>query len=179
MLACHKQVVACRCLVCLSPFNLSDFAKESIQKSRILKHRAIADAVSAARERLRQFSLISAEIPCPKLHPCAWYGIPELYKQRVWELCSLCPQLCGPIWVSKSMPGTSLASCLSLAICRGLSPLFSHLGYYLKAIMLESTPSHLGGHGGGGWSSDPCRAHSQGLDLHTYYLPAHAQSETP
>lgn len=111
----------------------------------------------------------------------------QTYTDKEHEDSAVCVlQLCGYICVSKSMPGTipedtSLVCCLSLAICRGLTqtlPLFSHLGYYWKAIMLESTPSHPGQDGGGARSSTPCGAHSQGLGLNTYYLPAHAQSET-
>lgn len=136
MLACHKQVGACRCLVCLSPFNLSDLLKDSALKSRTLKHRAMAGAVSAARERLRQVSLISTEFSCPKLQPRAGCGIPELYRQRAWGLCTPCPQLCGRIWASKSVLGTIPAD-TNLVYC----PLsFVHFqGPYLFSFILGIT----------------------------------------
>lgn len=140
----------------------------------------MADAVSAARKRLRQVSLIYTEFAPTVTSLCRVWNTRAI--QRAWGHCSLCPQLCGHVWVSKSLPGTIPAdtNLVCCPICRGLTQmlrLFSHPGCYLEAIILESTPNHPGGDGGG-QSSTPCRAHSQGLGLHTYYLPAHAQSET-
>lgn len=71
MSACHKQVAACRCLVCLSPFNLNDPAKDSIHKFRIKNHKVAADIASAAREKLKKVRLLYADFACPEWHTYA------------------------------------------------------------------------------------------------------------